>query len=341
MSSTSSMPNYPVVSAVIPTRDRPRLLACAIRSALRQTWPKMEVIVVVDGPDPATAALLQTIADPRLRVVFLEEWRGGSDARNAGVRAACGEWIAFLDDDDEWLPDKISRQMRTAHSMPDWFPVVSCRMIAQSPTSSRVLPLRPYLRPEPIADFLFCRTSLRDPGGTMQSSTLLAPRELLLAVPFQSGLPMHQDWDWLIRVTAHTGVGVAMVRQPLTIWRMEDARATIGRNTNWRTSLSWIRKMRTIISPRAYSWFIAIQCVWRARASHAGLLARLGLLNAFFLEGSPEFRSFLSFLAFALIPAPVRRSLRKGFWKTSNASPGLRLVSIRDSAPPILRKSSL
>src|SRR6202034_2885193 len=102
--------------------------------------------------------------------------------------------------------------------------------------------------------------------------------------------------------------GVAMVRQPLTIWRMEDARSTIGGNTNWRTSLSWIRKMRTIISPRAYSWFIAIQCVWRARASHAGLFARLGLLNAFLLEGSPEFRSFLSFLAFALIPAPVRRS---------------------------------
>ena len=63
----------------------------------------------------------------------------------------------------------------------------------------------------------------------MQSSTLLAPRELVLAIPFKSGLPMHQDWDWLIRVAAHKGVGVTMVRQPLCIWRTEDARASVGR----------------------------------------------------------------------------------------------------------------
>jgi glycosyltransferase involved in cell wall biosynthesis len=205
MSIHPPMSDYPLVSAIIPTRDRPALLACAMRSALRQTWPNLEVIVVVDGPDPLTEADLQTFADPRLRVIFLDERRGGSDARNSGVRAACGEWIAFLDDDDEWLPDKIAQQMRAAHAMPDWFPVVSCRLIAQSPTTSRVLPLRTYEQPQSIADFLFCRTSLRDPGGVLQCSTLLAPRELLLAVPFKSGLPMHQDWDWLIRVAAHKG----------------------------------------------------------------------------------------------------------------------------------------
>jgi len=341
MSSRSSMSDHPPVSAVIPTRDRPALLASAIRSALRQTWPNLEVLVVVDGPDPATAAYLETCNDRRLRVVFLDEHRGGSDARNAGVRAACGEWIAFLDDDDEWLPEKIAHQMRTAAAMPDWFPVVSCRLIAQSPATSRVLPVRTYEQPQPIADFLFCRTSLRDPGGIMQCSTLLAPRELLLAVPFKAGLPMHQDWDWLIRVTAHKGVGLAMVRQPLCIWRTEDTRATVGRNVNWSFSLSWIRQIRDVISPRAYSWFIAIQCVWRARASRAGLRARFALLRAFFFEGSPEFRSFVSFLIFALAPAPLRRSMRKGFWKTRNGAPGLRLVSVRDSAVPVLRKSSL
>ena len=341
MSSHSPISDYPRVSAIIPTRERPALLACAIRSALRQTWPNLEVIVVVDGPDSATTAYLETCSDARLRVVFLDERRGGSDARNAGVRAACGEWVAFLDDDDEWLPEKIAQQMRTAHAMPDWFPVVSCRLIAQSPTTSRVLPTRTYEQPQPIADFLFCRTSMRDPGGVMQSSTLLAPRELVVAVPFKSGLPMHQDWDWLIRVAAHKGVGVAMVRQPLCIWRTEDARASVGRAANWSFSLSWIRQIRDVISPRAYSWFIAIQCVWRARASHAGVRARFALLRAFFFEGDPELRSLLSFLIFALVPASLRRSMRKGFWKTRDGAPGLRLVSVRDAALPVLRKSSL
>jgi glycosyltransferase involved in cell wall biosynthesis len=333
----------PRVSAIIPTRDRPDLLAGAIRSAFRQTWRQLEVIVVVDGPDETTGEYLEAIHDPRLRVIYLPERRGGSDARNAGVRAACGEWIAFLDDDDEWLPEKIERQMRAAHAMPDWFPVVSCRLIAQSPTTSRVLPPRPYSQPEPIAEFLFCRSSLRDPGGVMQSSTLLAPRELLLAVPFRSGLAMHQDWDWLIRIASYKGVVLSMVPQPLAIWRVEDQRATVGRNSDSSFSLSWIRQLRGLISPRAFSWFVAIQCVWRARASHAGLRARLAILRAFLFEGSPEVRAFISFLIFALVPAAIRRSLRsllRKAWGKADAAPGLRLVSARKPAAPILRKSS-
>ena len=340
----SACSDFPLVSAVIPTRGRPALLAGALRSALRQTWKHLEVIVVVDGPDPDTATWLESAMDPRVRVVFLPERSGGSDARNAGVRAARGDWIAFLDDDDEWLPEKIDRQMRAAHAMPEWFPVVSCRLIAQSPATSRVLPLRPYQQPQPVADFLFCRTSLRDPGGIMQTSTLLAPRDLLLAVPFQSGLPLHQDWDWLIRVATHKGVGLSMLRQPLALWRVEDKRETVGREAAWQSSLSWIRASRGQISSRAFSWFVAIQCVWRARSSHAGIRARLNLLHAFLLEGQPEFRSFVSFLIFAIIPTKIRQSLRKGMHRARrqvDAEPGLRLVFSRKPAVPALRKSSL
>lgn len=339
-----SNPDCALVTAVIPTRERRELLAGAIGSALRQTWLNMEVIVVVDGADPATADYLETLTDPRLRVVFLEERLGGSDARNAGVRAARGEWIAFLDDDDEWLPEKIERQMRAAHAMPDWFPVISCRLIAQSPTTSRVLPFQPYEPSQPLAEFLFCRRSLRDPGGVMQCSTLLAPRELFLAVPFQTGLPMHQDWDWLIRVASYKGVAFSMVRQPLSIWRVEDNRGSVGRKAAWKTSLAWIRASRDLVSPRAFSWFIAIQCAWRAQKSHAGLMARLTLLRAFLLEGKPEVLSFLSLLIYAFVPARVRQRQRKGLWQRragDAAASGLHLVSAHPTAAPVLRKSSI
>lgn len=333
------------MTAVIPTRERRELLAGAIGSALRQTWLNMEVIVVVDGPDPATADYLETLTDPRLRVVFLGERLGGSDARNAGVRAARGEWIAFLDDDDEWLPEKIERQMRAAEAMPDWFPVISCRLIAQSTATSRVLPFQPYEPSQPLAEFLFCRSSLRDPGGMMQCSTLLAPRELFLAVPFQTGLPMHQDWDWLVRVASYKGVAFSMVRQPLSIWRVEDNRSTVGRKAAWKTSLAWIRASRDLVSPRAFSWFIAIQCCWRAQKSHAGPIAKLTLLRAFLLEGKPEFRSLLSFFFYAFVPARFRRRLRKGLWQTGSgavAASGLHLVSTtHQPAAAVLRNSSI
>ena len=341
-------PNSPsadpsLVTAVIPTRGRPDLLVGAIRSALRQTWMQMEVLVVVDGPDPQTAARLASVSDPRLRVVSLPEPVGGSSARNVGVRAARGEWIAFLDDDDEWLPEKIEHQMHAMWQMSDWFPIVSCRLIAQSPSASRVLPVHCYNPVDPVADYLFVREGFSDPGGLLQTSTLLAPRELLLAVPFRDGLPLHQDWDWLIRATSHRGVGVAMLPQPLSIWRVEDFRSTVGHRADWRTSFSWVREVRRLISPRSFSWFIAIQCAWRAQSSRAGLHTRLRLLAALLFDGQPELRSVLHFLVFSLVPARLRRILRDGLARGSRepTAPGLHLVPTRKPAAPVLRKSSL
>jgi glycosyltransferase involved in cell wall biosynthesis len=330
-----------LVSAVIPTRGRPDLLVCAIRSALRQTWHPLEVIVVLDGPDPATEQRLASFADPRLRIVILPEISGGCTARNAGVRAAAGDWIAFLDDDDEWLPDKIERQMRATREISAWFPIITCRLIARSPTTSRVLPPRVYNPAQTVADYLFCRSGLADSGGLMQTSTLLAPRELLVAVPFRDGLAMHQDWDWLIRVAAYEGVAISMLARPLAIWRVEDRRATVGRGLGWQFSLRWIREMRSLISRRAFSSFIAIQCVWRAKASHAGPIARLKILWAFLFEGRPDRLSSLHFVVFGLIPATVRRALRDVFSShRSSGESGLCLASARNPSSTLLRKSS-
>lgn len=343
------MPDFPssadrtLVSAVIPTRGRPELLACAVRSALRQTWRFLEVIVVLDGPDAETEAYLASLADRRVRSVMLPETLGGCAARNAGVRAARGEWIAFLDDDDEWTPDKIARQMRVVRESRAWFPVITSRLIAQSPHSSRVLPPRVYDGSQPVADYLFCREGLGDSGGLMQTSTLLASRELLLAVPFRYGLRLHQDWDWIIRVTAYQGVSVLMVAKPLTVWRIDDHRASVGRSADWRFSLEWIRGIRRLISGRAFSSFVAVQCVWRARKAHAGPLGRLSILRAFLLEGRPQLRSAAHFFAFSVVPERLRELLRD-LWNAgrdpAESAGGLSLAFSRRAARFPLRKTS-
>ena len=90
----------PLITAVIPTRGRADLVTRAVFSALHQSYPHVEVIVVVDGPDPDTLAALKAVDEQRLRVIALTENVGGSEARNIGVRAARGSWIALLDDDD-------------------------------------------------------------------------------------------------------------------------------------------------------------------------------------------------------------------------------------------------
>jgi glycosyltransferase involved in cell wall biosynthesis len=337
-----SSADYTLVSAVIPTRGRPELLACAIRSALRQTWRDLEVVVVLDGPDPATEAHLASVGNPRVRAVILPEPAGGCAARNAGVRAASGEWVAFLDDDDEWMPDKIERQMSAVRESRAWFPIVASRLIAQSPVASRVLPPRVYDGSQPVADYLFCRSGLTDPGGLMQTSTLLASRELLLAIPFRDGLRMHQDWDWMIRVTTYEGVGVVMLPKPLAVWRVEDNRSSTGRSVDWQFSLQWIRGVRRLISRRAFSSFVALQCVWRARNAHAGLLNRLKILRAFVFEGQPQLRSSLHFFVYSVVPEWLRIRLRDALRARRDAaeSGGLTLAFSRSPAHAPLRKTS-
>ena len=76
-------------------------------------------MIVIDGPDPETTQALNAIADHRLRLIQNPRPRGSAEARNVGVRAAQGEWVAFLDDDDEWLKDKLELQL--AVTSPDQF----------------------------------------------------------------------------------------------------------------------------------------------------------------------------------------------------------------------------
>lgn len=99
----------PSVSVVIPTRDRPELLSRSLASVLAQTFVDYEVIVVDDGSETAVGGL--ACGDRRVRVIRHPERRGASAARNTGLVAAAGDWVAFLDDDDEWHADKLAVQL--------------------------------------------------------------------------------------------------------------------------------------------------------------------------------------------------------------------------------------
>lgn len=109
------MPDAPEVSVVIPTRSRWHLLStAALPSALEQEDVAVEVIVVDDGSQDDTRARLAEVGDPRLVVIRHETSRGVSVARNAGIRAARGRWVSFLDDDDLWSPRKLRSQIDSA-----------------------------------------------------------------------------------------------------------------------------------------------------------------------------------------------------------------------------------
>ena len=102
---------FPTVSVVIPTFNRSASVRRAIASVLTQTFQDFEVIVVDDGSTDDTEASVNGIADRRVRLVRHDSRRGGSVARNTGIRAGSAPFVAFLDSDDEWLPMKLERQL--------------------------------------------------------------------------------------------------------------------------------------------------------------------------------------------------------------------------------------
>jgi glycosyltransferase involved in cell wall biosynthesis len=100
----------PLVSVIIPTHNRADVLGRAVASVLAQAWTDFELIVIDDGSTDHTAAVLAEFDDPRLTGMHQEN-KGVSAARNLGIRASSGRFIALLDSDDYWLPGKLARQL--------------------------------------------------------------------------------------------------------------------------------------------------------------------------------------------------------------------------------------
>jgi glycosyltransferase involved in cell wall biosynthesis len=113
------LPMTPPVAVIIPTFNRAHLLPRAIHSVLSQTWRDFELYVVDDGSTDGTPALpIFKSPDPRLHYIRYPDNRGVSHARNFGVKQTSSHWIAFLDSDDEWLPQKLEKQIAYATTHP-------------------------------------------------------------------------------------------------------------------------------------------------------------------------------------------------------------------------------
>jgi glycosyltransferase involved in cell wall biosynthesis len=300
--------NAPLVSAVIPTRNRPELVVRAVRSVLAQTYANIEVVVVIDGPDAASQSALAAIADPRLHVVALDASVGGGEARNIGVAQSHGEWIGFLDDDDEWLPEKIERQLAAATSSAAQSPLICSQVIARNPNAEFVWPENPPHAP--YSEYLLVRNRLGYGEGLMQTSTLLAKRELLERVPFQKGLQKHQDWDWTLRCVEVPGVEVVYVAEPLAIWNLDDGRDRASRADAWKISWNWIKSSRERVTPKAYAAFIATIVAPQAAAQNAWS-AFLPTVAELFNPGSPRPRDLMMFAGAWFFPVKLRDSLRR------------------------------
>jgi glycosyltransferase involved in cell wall biosynthesis len=295
----------PTVSALIPTRNRPELVVRATSSALRQSFQSLEVIVVVDGPDHATVKALAEFRDPRLRVIVLPESVGGAEARNVGAGASRGSWIALLDDDDEWLPGKIEKQLAAAQASDGSRVLVVSEFLERSPTREDVVrPRRLPLANEKVCEYMF------DFLCYFQTSTFFGSRELFLESPFRRELKSFQDIDWFLRINSDPTVKLEIIAEPLSVYYSPDQRASITGGLSWKDRLAWGQRNRGLMTRRAYSRFIVGSCAGTAARDRAGFPALVRLLAECVFRGSPGPVTIALLLGAFLVTPSARRQLR-------------------------------
>ena len=238
------------VTVVIPSHNRPEACRGAILSALGQTLPPREVLVVVDGVDiDAYAPLEARIDDSRIRVLRPGVRLGPSGVRNLGAVEATSRCVAFLDDDDVWLPTKLERQLTVVYERigpaADFVSTTAIAAVGAS-TATRW----PQRDPEPgeaVADFLFGLGAPPRRGRVIQTSTFLTTRQLALAHPMRGRA--YEDWDWLIRtslVAPHVHVP-----EPLVIFHQ--SASSLTSELSVAEAEAWLEALRPLLSPEAYA----------------------------------------------------------------------------------------
>ncbi|MFI1990770.1 glycosyltransferase family 2 protein [Actinoplanes sp. NPDC020271] len=309
----------PDVSVVVPTRFRPDLVTRAVRSALAQTHPSLEVVVVVDGPDDATVEALTALGDDRVRVEVLSERGGAPNARNVGAERARGRWTAYLDDDDEWLPQKLAVQLELAKEAVTT-PIVASRLINRTPRADSIMPRRLPEPGEPLSEYLTVRRGLFYGDGFIQTSTILAPTELFRRVPFTVGLRRQQELDWTLRATRHGGAELIFAPEPLVLWHQDEDRERISLEMPWREQLEWLRASRPLFTPRAYAAFATSVLGSMAATTRSFAVFREVLAEA--RRGRPGAVDYLTYLQIWALPPGLRSKLRDAVLSRRRASTG-------------------
>lgn len=194
----------PLVSVVIPAFNASIYIERTLRSAARQTYRSLEIIVVDDGSTDDTAKLVEQMAliDPRIRMLSTSN-RGVAAARNTGIAASSGQFVAFLDADDLWHPTKIEKQVKALSRLsPQWAAVYALHYVINNDDE-----IIASGRPNAARGYIFARHLTFKYVGN--GSTLLVRRDVALDIGgfdgsyAAAGIGGCEDFDFELRLAAH------------------------------------------------------------------------------------------------------------------------------------------
>ena len=242
----------PFFSVVIPVFNRADCLGAALRSVLAQDDPDFEIVVVDDGSRDDPKAAIDAIADPRIRYIHQTN-AGGGAARNTGILSAVGDYIAFLDSDDVFLPHHLRAMRRLLAGTRDT--AGYARIVVDRGDGRTLLkPPRGIAPGEEMAAYLLCDR------GFVPTTTTVVPAALARQTLYPTDLREAEDTDFAVRL-ALAGCAFRMLEEPGAVWsdRFDPNRSSAGRST--QRLAQWLEAMRPRISRKAYlggrGWAVA------------------------------------------------------------------------------------
>jgi glycosyltransferase involved in cell wall biosynthesis len=267
------------VSVVVPSRDRWERLSRTLETVLAQRGVRLEVVVVDDGSTDGTADRLAERGDARVRILRHDASRGVANARNTGMEAARGEWIAWLDDDDLWAPDKLSRQLEAAEAAGADF--VYCDAVV---VDDAHVPVALEAAPDPATFASRIRMYNSMPGGC---SNAMARTSLVRRVGgFDATFGILADWDYWMRALALARP--AAVRAPLVGYLVHQGNMVLRDRGDVLEELDRFREKHRRPGERSPVDVVSY-CDWVATGLRRG--GRRGAAAGLFLRAALRYRS--------------------------------------------------
>ncbi len=188
------------ISVIIPSYNRAYLISRAVGSVLNQTFRDFELIVVDDCSTDNTVEVVKSFNDKRIRYIRHEKNKGGSSARNTGIKLAKGEYIAFLDSDDEWLPEKIEQQIKILEDTSTNVGVVHTEFFIKEPDGKTHIAHKNV----PVKERNIHRQLLEVEGSFVATPTIFIRKICFDKVGmFDENLTRLQDWELMIRISEY------------------------------------------------------------------------------------------------------------------------------------------
>lgn len=238
---------FPLVSVIITSMGK-EILKRSIKSVLEQTYTNIEIIVVVDN-----SLLFTDNITKNVKVISACEAHNANKSRNIGIGEAKGEYIALLDDDDLWHPDKIRNQveqMKSAHKKGYYFSYVQTALIKQGVIDAHAYPKRGIKKNEKILNYFFGHSK-----GFIQSSSFFGDSQLFKINRFDEKVTKHQDWDWLINAQKLPDLNIDFIPHVLTYYTVNSVGTSVGTKQRWKYSEQWFANYQDTVTEYAKANF--------------------------------------------------------------------------------------